>query len=108
MTLGRLMFPSDQEPLTSAQAVVSFSQAEDNLFFKQAVRPLLISITRVMDKDSETKPRRVGRRSSSLRNLRPHNPQQSPRQLAPLAFVMQISGRIPRRAALVGTLRSTE
>lgn len=34
-------------------------------------------MTRVMDKEAETKPREVGRRSSSRRNFLPHNPPQS-------------------------------
>lgn len=95
------MLHSDQKPLTLAQAVASFPPAEDNLSFKQAVWPLLISIMRVMDKDTETKQKGMARRSFSIKNFLPHNPQQSPRRSAPLAFVMQIPGRAPEGLLLL-------
>lgn len=54
-----------------------------------------------MDKDTETKQKGMARRSFSIKNFLPHNPQQSPRRSAPLAFVMQIPGRAPEGLLLL-------
>ena len=54
-----------------------------------------------MDKDTETKQTGMARRSFSVRNFLPRNPQQSPRRSAPLAFVMQIPGRAPEGLLLL-------
>lgn len=99
MILQKKMLHSDQKPLTLAQAVASFPQQKTSSPLNRLYDPFLF--LRVMNKDTETKQKGMGRRSFSIKNFLPHNPQQSPRRSAPLALVMQIPGRAPEGLLLL-------
>lgn len=102
MTLERLMFQSGQKPFTSAQNMAFCSPAEDDLFFKQAAQLLLISITGVMDKDTETKPEGVRRRRIHFKEFSVTQSLIKPKMVDPFGICDANLWQGPRRAVPVG------
>lgn len=92
MILERLM--SGQKPLVSAQGMSFFSLTEDHLFNQVVLTPSHFHYQSDGQRHKD-KAKRWGEGRSPWRNFLPHNPWQSPRWLAPLQFMMQISGKTP-------------